>query len=167
MNGVNALTRRDTREFASCLSILCSVKTQQEDSHLQTRKFWFWHWAGRQLDPRFPSLQNYEQYFLLFICHWVYGGLLCSSLNWWSWYKLIDITWVTFHLYKWLTGAHQTPGKELWTSFRPTLFHQSVIPKSSKMFKISSSGGEFSSQLLAWSLPLGRGEAMNCWPLVL
>lgn len=59
-----------------------------------------------------------------------------SSLNEWRHFSLIQ-THFTCYLYKWLIGAHQTPGKELWASLRPTS-KILMISKSSKILNIRS-----------------------------
>lgn len=58
MNIIRALMRRDAREMIT----LSHMRTQQEDSHLQTKKKALTrHQISQHLDLRLPSLQNFEK----------------------------------------------------------------------------------------------------------
>lgn len=61
VNGISALKRRDTRQLVP-LSVSRPVRTQQGDSHLQTRKGTFLRtWPPGQPDRRLLSLQSCEK----------------------------------------------------------------------------------------------------------
>lgn len=63
-NRISALLRR---ELAPSLSDHCHVRTQWEDSHLETRKWALtWHWICWHLDLGFPCFWNWRNKCFLF-----------------------------------------------------------------------------------------------------
>lgn len=55
-DGISALISRGTRELASSLLVLCHVRTQQEDCHLQTKESPHQNVTRLNLDLRLSSL---------------------------------------------------------------------------------------------------------------